>query len=493
MRGALHSQGPSVVSAHAVATLAPTSPSTPQPMTQPKIRDRAHVVAAAVSLVAVGMAYSLAWERVAHHTGGWSTPADLWATFRAAHLVGWGGEGLLYGSGTGLVTLPGIAVVLAPVAMVSGALHLSESFPLALAHPTAWLLVGPVEMALGAVLLFPLDDLARRIGVPSRRRVVLVWLEAALVWPVVVLWGHPEDPLALACALYGLMAALDGRWRRGAVLFAVAVAVQPLTVLLLPIVAAYVPPRAWPRAGAIVAAPSALLLVAPLAHAWGATTHALLDQPNFPTIDHGTPWAALAPVLGRAAGAGAHGAHGAQGAHGVAAGTLGAHGALAVAAGPGRMLALAGAVLIGLLVARRRPPEATVVWLAALALSLRCVFEAVVDPYYLLPGLAVSLVVAARLGRAQLAVGVALAAAATALSCRHAGPWAYYLPMAALLLATWAVGWPRLRLERPRLAAVGERDAPRVWDAVPGGAAVDLHGPGRAPRVGPGAAVTRGR
>ena len=488
MRGALRKQGPSVVSALAVETLAPTPPSTTSSTTQAmiQIRDRAHVVAAAVSLVAVGMAYSLAWECVAHHTGGWSTPADLWATFRAAHLVGWGGEGLLYGSGTGLVTLPGIAVLLAPVAMVSGALHLSESFPLALAHPTAWLLVGPVEMGLGAVLLFPLDGLARRIGVPSRRRVVLVWLEAALVWPVVVLWGHPEDPLALACALYGLMAALDGRWRRGAVLFAVAVAVQPLTVLLLPIVAAYVPPRAWPRAGAIVAAPSALLLAAPLAHAWGATTHALLDQPNFPTIDHGTPWAALAPVLERAAGAGAHVSRG-------AAGTLGAHGALAVAAGPGRMVALAGAVLIGLLVARRRPSEATVVWLAALALSLRCVFEAVVDPYYLLPGLAVSLAVAARLGRVQLVVGAALAAAATALSCRHAGPWAYYLPMAALLLATWAVGWPRVRLEHPRLVAVGERGGPRVWDPVPGIAAVDLHGPGPASPVGPGAAASRGR
>jgi hypothetical protein len=432
------------------------------------------------------MAYSLAWEHVAHHAGGWSTPADLWATFRAAHLVGWGGEGLLYGSGTGLVTFPGIAVLLAPVAMLSGVLHLSESFPLALAHPTAWLLVGPVEMGLGAVLLFPLDGLAGRIGVPSRRRIALAWLEAALVWPVVVVWGHPEDPLALAFALYGLIAAFDGRWRRGAVLFAAAVAVQPLIVLLLPIVAAYVPPRRWPRAGAIVAAPSALLLVAPLAHAWGATAHALLDQPNFPTIDHGTPWAALAPVLERAAGAGAHVAHGTT-----AVGTLGVHGALAVAAGPGRMIALAGWVLIGLIVARRRPSEPAVVWMAALALSLRCVFEAVLDPYYLVPGLAVSLVVAARLGWGRLGVASACAAAATWFSCRHVGPWAYYLPVAALLLATWAIGRPRAGLQHPRLATAGGRDEPRVWDAVPGGAAVDLQVPGRASRVGPGA-VTRG-
>ena len=77
-------------------------------------------------LVVVGLAYSFCWAPVVDHVSGWVTPGDIWSTFRAAHWVGWGDLGSVYGSDTQLVTFPGIAVLLAPVAMVSSGLGLSD-------------------------------------------------------------------------------------------------------------------------------------------------------------------------------------------------------------------------------------------------------------------------------------------------------------------------------------------------------------------------------
>jgi hypothetical protein len=405
------------------------------------VATQAWVLGAALAVVVVGMAYSLWWGPVVRHIDAWSTPSDLWGTMRAAHVIGWGGEGILYQSSTNLVTFPGIAVVLAPVAIVCGALGLTEGFPIALAHPTAWVLVGPAEMVLGALLLFPLDAMARRLGVAGRRRVVLVWLEAALVWPVVALWGHPEDPLALALGIYGLMAAFDRRWRRCAGFFAAAIVLQPLTVLVLPIAFVYLPRRRWLPMAGIAAFPSAMLLVAPLAYAWKTTVHALVDQPNYPSIDHATPWLALAPVLqpAREFGGGLVLRHTTGGlTFTTAPGRL----VEVVAGGPGRLIAIGCAVALAVVVARARPSEPTVLWLAALALCLRCVFESVLDPYYFVPGLAVALVLAARTSGRRLGAATLCAAACTYWSYRHVGQWEYYLPVTVLLLGAWALGRP---------------------------------------------------
>lgn len=420
-----------------------------------RLRGHAGVVAAGAAIVVVGMVFSLTWGPVVRHLSTWVTPADLWGTVREAHVVAWGGEGILYQArATGFITLPGIAVLLAPVSMVSSALHLTESYPLMLNHPTAWLLFGPIEMALGSAVLFPFDTLARRLGVTRGRRVLLMWVEAAIVWPAVVLWGHPEDLVALTFALYGLMDAFDGRWTRSAALFAVAVAFQPLTLLVLPLAFAYVPARVWLRSAAIVALPSALLLIAPLVHAWATTTYALVDQPTYPTLLHATPWLALSPILQHASTSGAVSLE-----HTVAGGTVAtmARPALeTVAGGPSRLLAVAASIGIAVYVGRRRPTELTVVWLAALAFSTWCVFEAVLLPYYLVPGLALSLLAAAVGGGPRLLVAVGCAAVCTYCSYLYLGPWAYYLCVVGLLLATWCSGWPGApRLAPARVPRVG--------------------------------------
>src|SRR5258708_9689527 len=56
-------------------------------------------------------------------------------------------------------------------------------------------------------------------------------------------------------------------------------------------------PRRVPGYLARAAAPGALLLAAAAAANWTATIHAVPSQPNWPGVDHPTPWNSLAPHL----------------------------------------------------------------------------------------------------------------------------------------------------------------------------------------------------
>jgi hypothetical protein len=188
-----------------------------------RLRRRALPLAVTLAFVVIGMSFSLFWAPVVRHHQYWITPGDLWGTYRAAHFVGWGDLGGVYGSGTALVTFPGILLVLAPVAMLTGALGLSESFPRFLPHPSAWLVLGPFEMILSAVALFACDALAERLGVGRGATCCpLPGRSAVLLWNVAVIWGHPEDALAVGLALYSLVFAFDGRWTGAGWLFGAA-------------------------------------------------------------------------------------------------------------------------------------------------------------------------------------------------------------------------------------------------------------------------------
>src|SRR5271165_2576304 len=87
-----------------------------------RLRRRAWPLAMTFALVVTGMTYSLFWAPVVRHRSYWIMSFDLWSTFRGAHFVGWGDLGGVYGAGTALVTFPGILIVLAPLAMLTGAL-----------------------------------------------------------------------------------------------------------------------------------------------------------------------------------------------------------------------------------------------------------------------------------------------------------------------------------------------------------------------------------
>ena len=116
-----------------------------------------------------------------------------------------------------------------------------------------------------------------------------------------------------------------------------------------------------------------------------ATTHALIDQPNYPGVDHATPWTALAPVI------------------------TGRGHDLTVAAGPGRLVGLILACAVGVWARRVRHNPELIVWAAAVTLALRCLTESVMVDFYVWPTLAVALVVAAASGRWRLVCTAALA------------------------------------------------------------------------------------
>ena len=92
-----------------------------------------------------------------------------------------------------------------------------------------------------------------------------------------------------------LVLALDGRWIGVGWLFGAAVATQPVVVLMLPVLLALAGRSRVLPLLVRASLPSVLLLATPLAAEFHATVRALVDQPNFPNIDHRTPWTSFAP------------------------------------------------------------------------------------------------------------------------------------------------------------------------------------------------------
>ncbi len=106
--------------------------------------------------------------------------------------------------------------------------------------------------------------------------------EGVVLWPILVIWGHPEDALALALGVYALVLALDGRWTGAGWLFGAAVATQPLVILMLPVLLAMAGRQ---RALALLlrsALPAAVLLATPLMSQFHDTTQVLVEPTELP-------------------------------------------------------------------------------------------------------------------------------------------------------------------------------------------------------------------
>jgi hypothetical protein len=369
-------------------------------------------------VVASGMAYTLWWPAVVRHASWyWSEPGDIWGTVRAAHWVGWGGFSFIYSSQSALVTLPGFHVLLTPVVMLSSALGLSETAPglLPLPKPQAWLLIGPVTLACSAVALFAFDALARTMRVGRGRRRLLALAEAAALWQVIAVWGHPEDVVALGLAVFALDQMLKRHWTAVGWLLGAAIGMQLYAIALVPLFLGVVGFRRAPALLARAAVIPGFLFVAVAVPNPHATFHALFDQPNYPKVDFPTPWVLLAPKLG--------------------------HGA--VAAGPGRIIGLAVACAIGVLASRRRDFPSSIIWLAALALAVRCLFESVMDPYYVVPAIALALVAATKRGWIRWCLASMAGAGLTELTYFRPGMWIYWLEMTGVVAVLLFVTWPK--------------------------------------------------
>jgi hypothetical protein len=379
---------------------------------------RIYPTLATAGLIITGMVNST-WG--VHFLGktAWALPDDLWGTMTAAqrlvhlHVSG------LYAPPTGLVSFPGTALIMVPVVALMDlagiSMHAQSSTD---PRPVSWLFGGTYEIGIACLALFAADALAERIGAAEGRRGLLALAGATALWSVTARWGHPEDAVAVGLLLYGIVALDQGRRGRAGWLTGAALLVQPLVVLALPVIGVAVYTggagrlRGLPGFCVRAALPSVAAVGIAAAANWHATVTAITNQPNFPAIDHPTPWTSLSPHL--AAGA--------------------------VAAGPGRLAAIGCACACGaafaVLPGRRTDPLPRLLWWVAAALAVRCVFESVMVAYYLWPALQVALVVAARRLSRLIVVSVLSTAVTFGSQVSSRGPWLWWSLMTAGLAVT---------------------------------------------------------
>jgi hypothetical protein len=374
----------------------------------------------------MGLLYCFEWDSVVLHIPScWVWPNDLWGSYRASSDMAHGHFGSIYSFG--FLEFPGILVGLAPFGALSGVLHssflqiatpnrLPPAYPQSfvgpglagspvyhssagyfVVHPQWLILVAPYALILSSSSLFAFDALAERLQISRPRRAVLCVTEAVLLWNMTVRWGHPEDAVAIALAVYALIFALDGRFVGCGWLIGAALAFQPLVLLMVPVLLAFAGRRNAFGLAIRSVLPAGVLIAAPLIANLRATVHTLVDQPSSPSLNHATPWTALSPNVG---------------------------GGL-VAAGPIRILGLVLACGLGVWIYRRSVtrPE-LIVWSCALALALRPYTESVMTAYYPWAALSLGLVVATQRVR-RFGMAVVVAVATTALAEQHLGwlPW----------------------------------------------------------------------
>jgi len=402
-----------------------------------RLRRRVFPLIASAGLILIGL-FTTTWGSTLIGRSEWALPYDLWGTLIATARLAHGNIGGLYAPPTGLISLPGAAVILLPCAAVSSALGLSLAIPgPANLHPAVWLLAGPYQMAVSCVTLFAADALAERLGVPRWRRVLLTAASVGILWSVSARWGHPEDAVAIGLLLYAVLAQSNARIALAGWLAGAAVCVQPLVLLAVPVLVALLPWRRMVPFLIRAAAPSVVLLSAAAVADWHDTYTSVTRQPDSPVINHPTLWTSLAPHMSNDN----------------------------VAAGPFRLATILLACLCAVAVRRRWhalldggleigewPTEvlSSVLWWAALTLALRSFFEPVMVSYYPWPPMAVVLIPAAALGwRRLLAAGLLAGGLTAAAQGPSHAAWIWWAPLVAGLIVLLTLALP-LRAVTPR-------------------------------------------
>lgn len=401
---------------------------------------RAWPIVVSGTFILTGLLFTFLWGPVVHHLHAWIDSGDLWDTYRAAQWVGWGNEGSVYQHQIYALYFPLMAVLLAPVAMINQHFSLADPYPFYIAQPPALPLLITYVLLLSVVMLFAVDRALRSLDIRGGRRIAVLWITAVLLWPTVVMWGHPEEALCVSFILWALVAIRERRWVAVGWLMGFAVAFQPYALLLLPMVIGLAPGGQRLRTIVRSAALSVALLALPFLQAFHATFRAVFEQPTYYPPNHPTPLLSLAPRIG----------------HGV------------YSAGVGRYFVVFCALATGYWAWTRGLRALWVFWVAGVLFTLRAVCEPVMAPYYVWAATVFLVLVAAAKGAARLTAATLVISAAGLVAYHHASRWGYWLPVVVLELAALAVSYPGRAAHGPS----SESDADRVETGAPGGAAV---------------------
>ena len=449
-------------------------------------------------------AHVFSWVGGFSSNGEWWTPVDFWQPIPGTHAILWGAFPHLYdyiGGGylNGYYNPPGLVFLYLPFTFLADTLGLTTPGIFSMVpgvHPTAWLVYGPVEIALAYSVLFPIEALVKRgtTSISTRRAVVVA--SALLLIPLTILYGHPEYSLALGCGIYGLIAGLDGKYRRMAWLFGAGLVFQPIVGLFaIPALGILSRREVLPALWRIAAVPIAFLAV-PFIGSPMATWQAIAEQTAYPSVPTAetTPFTSLANHKWYEYGAKSVDSSGkpdspAERALGIGEPTSKILGSSLTPAerrlptAPGgfnyrielargsesRVLAFLGVGLLAVFLRRRRLrgrlEPAHVVWACALGLSLRPIFETANFPYYMVSGLLALLVVIAwrRSNGALLAalppvLGVLVLGFfwdfAVYLHWPQLPAWLWWSLLVACTAILARLAWPRPSLEAPPLAGV---------------------------------------
>lgn len=374
-------------------------------------------LALGVALLAVvgAMAFSMVDSSLLHGVGQWYEAGfnDFWRNWSDAATITYAnGFGHLYALDRSLETAPALQVLIAPVARLASGLPFPN--PSAVLYPEAFWVAGPLFLGCMALPICAGDRWLSLLGMPQRTRRLAVLGTMAVTLPPIALFGHPEDLLALGAMLYGLAAAMEGRYRATGWWLGVGLAFQFFAFLAVPIALVLLGRRDWWRALVpIVVVPLAFLAV-PLLAEPSATLQQLIHQRVYEDMGYISPTWNLDP---------------------------------GVAAFIRACVALAS-IPAALVLARLRPKDQpstgnVVVWMVAGLLALR-VLEPELVPYFLAPTLALLPISAARSSRWWLVATCAMSIwlnwwVHVAVHAR----WSLWLLLIGQLVVIGWLAWPR--------------------------------------------------
>ncbi len=207
----------------------------------------------------------------------------------------------------------------------------------------------------------------------------------------------------------GRRARRAGGLARAGWLFGFAVALQPLALLAVAPVVARFGWRALPGVACRLALPSVIVVLPELLADRARTLHQIVDQPFLPRDESSTPFSHVARDLG-------HGMY--------SGGTL-------------RLVATIAAVALGWLACRHRHDLQTVLFVMALAFTIRVALESELLGFYFFPVIAICLLLTMRAGWTRFEWCAVLAVACIALGNRREHAIALWWP--AIIATTVAM------------------------------------------------------